>query len=527
LAKAARWYATHGLSVFPLHSALGGVCSCGDPECESPGKHPRTPHGFKDATQDQDRIAAWWKRWQDANIGIPTGASSGLLVVDCDPRNGGPADRSELIERCGPIPETAEATTGGGGRHLFFRYSGGAVPKALGPGIDLKGEGGYVVAAPSIHASGNAYQWDGLAGAKALLNPADPPAWLLDYITAVPTGSRPESAAAPGCERIPKGKRNDHLASLGGTMRKRGMAREAIEAALFEENRLRCDPPLPDTEVRRIAASIASYKPGNDDEARRAEGVEDWPKPEPIQGELPPVTGFSEDLLPASFRPLVRDVTERMQVPMDYPAVVMVLCLAGAVNRRATIQPKAHDTGWVVVPNLWGGIIAPPGFMKSPVIQAICRPLNQIQTEWRQEHEEALKDYALAKEESELQRAAWREQYKASAKKGKVAPDRPAHETEKPKLRRLIVNDATFEALHQTMSENPAGILVIRDELTGWWSQLDRAGREGERAFCLQAWNGDTGHYPRGSVLHVHVGRNPTRSASLLSCRCAQGRPEQ
>jgi len=56
------------------------------------------------------------------------------------------------------------------------------------------------------------------------------------------------------------------------------------------------------------------------------------------------------------------------------------------------------------------------------------------------------------------------------------------------------VNDATFEALHQTMSENPAGILVIRDELTGWWSQLDRAGREGERAFCLQAWNGDTGH---------------------------------
>jgi putative DNA primase/helicase len=58
----------------------------------------------------------------------------------------------------------------------------------------------------------------------------------------------------------------------------------------------------------------------------------------------------------------------------------------------------------------------------------------------------------------------------------------------------LIVNDATFEALHQTMSENPAGVLVIRDELTGWWSQLDRAGREGERAFCLQAWNGDTGH---------------------------------
>ena len=228
--------------------------------------------------------------------------------------------------------------------------------------------------------------------------------------------------------------------------------------------------------------------------AARAEVADGWPKLEPIQSELPPVEAFSEDLLPDSFRPLVADVAERMQVPMDYPAVVMVLCLAGVVNRRAVIQPKANDTGWVVVPNLWGGIIAPPGFMKSPVIQAATRPLNQIQAEFRHEHEEARKNYAREKEEHELRRAAWKEQYKAASKKGNSAPDRPEDEPEEPKLRRLIVNDATFEALHQTMSDNPAGILVIRDELTGWWSQLDRAGREGERAFCLQAWNGDTGH---------------------------------
>ena len=256
-------------------------------------------------------------------------------------------------------------------------------------------------------------------------------------------------------------------------------------------------------EIRRALESVAisAVLPSNggalDEWARgdgtaRAEVINEWPKPEPIQSGLPPVQAFSEDLLPAAFHPLVRDVTERMQVPMDYPAVVMVLCLAGAVNRRAVIQPKAHDTGWLIVPNLWGGIIAPPGFMKSPVIQAGTRLLNQIQTEWRQEHEEALKEYARAKEEYELRRAAWKEQYKANAKHGRTAPDRPEDEPEEPKLRRLIVNDATFEALHQNMSENPAGILVIRDELTGWWSQLDRAGREGERAFCLEAWNGDS-----------------------------------
>jgi DNA primase len=262
-------------------------------------------------------------------------------------------------------------------------------------------------------------------------------------------------------------------------------------------------------------------------QAARVEALDDWPNLEPIQSELPPVQAFSEDLLPALFRPLVRDVTERMQVPMDYPATVTMLCLAGAVNRRAVIQPKANDTGWVVVPNTWGGIIAPPGFMKSPVIQAATRPLQQIQSEWRQQHEEAIEEYARGKEEYELRRAAWKEQYKANAKKGKTAPDRPDDEPAEPTLRRLIVNDATFEAMHQTMSENPAGILVIRDELTGWWSQLDRAGREGERAFCLQAWNGDTGHtidrIGRGTI-HVEAccmsmlgGIQPGRLRSYLT----------
>jgi putative DNA primase/helicase len=219
-----------------------------------------------------------------------------------------------------------------------------------------------------------------------------------------------------------------------------------------------------------------------------------WPKPEPIEYELPPVREFSEGLLPASFRPLVQDVAERMQVPMDYPAAVIVVCLTGTVNRRAIIQPKANDIGWVVVPNVWGGLIALPGFMKSPVIQYVTRPLRQIQNEWREEYEQALQEYAFAKEEYGLRYKNWENQYKANDKQGKPAPTRPNDEPEEPTLRRLIVNDATFEALHQTMSENPAGVLVIRDELPGWWSTLDRAGREGERAFCLQAWNGDTDH---------------------------------
>jgi len=109
---------------------------------------------------------------------------------------------------------------------------------------------------------------------------------------------------------------------------------------------------------------------------------------------------------------------------------------------------------------------------------------------------------------------------------GKTPPVRPIDEAKAPTLRRLIVNDATFEALHEIMVENPAGVLFIRDELTGWWAQLDRPGREGDRAFFLQAWNGDTGHdtdrITRGSLfaeaccLSMLGGIQPGRLRSYL-----------
>jgi hypothetical protein len=134
----------------------------------------------------------------------------------------------------------------------------------LAPGIDLKGEGGYIVVAPSIHPSGNPYRWDGEEGHKVLLHPANVPAWLLERIgTARNSGARKEPAAENAAKWAP-GERNNRLASLAGTMRRRDMARETIEAALLAENRRRCEPPLPDVEVRRIAASVAAYRPSTE-----------------------------------------------------------------------------------------------------------------------------------------------------------------------------------------------------------------------------------------------------------------------
>jgi Protein of unknown function (DUF3987) len=186
------------------------------------------------------------------------------------------------------------------------------------------------------------------------------------------------------------------------------------------------------------------------------------------------------------------DVANRMQVPMDYPAAAVVLCLAGAVNRRAMIQPKARDTGWKVVPSLWGGIIGRPGFKKSPCLEAITKTLKMIQAECFRDFDVRQSEYCLKQERHALEVAAWKEEYKTAMKRDTDKPDRPKESLEPPTCMRLIMMDATFEALHQAMNHNPQGVLVFRDELTGWLVQLDKPGREGERAFSLEAWNGNS-----------------------------------
>lgn len=153
LLDAALSYAARGWPVFPVHTPDEGACSCTKgAACERAGKHPRTPNGLKDATTDAETIRAWWSTWPEANIGLRTG--NGLVVIDCDP---GRAD-TEAFERT--LPETLTVLTGGGGRHYFLAGSAPCSQNRLAEGVDVRGEGGYVVAAPSLHASGSRYQWD-------------------------------------------------------------------------------------------------------------------------------------------------------------------------------------------------------------------------------------------------------------------------------------------------------------------------------------------------------------------------------
>ncbi|MFY9530826.1 MAG: bifunctional DNA primase/polymerase [Candidatus Acidiferrales bacterium] len=254
MVDAAREYARRGWPVFPVHGIRDKKCACGKASCDDAGKHPRTAHGLLDASRDEKPIRAWWTQWPDANIGLRTG--NDVLVVDVDPRHEGDNTLAALEQNHGAFPVTLEARTGGGGRHLFFALRNGQVVRnstgKLGPGVDVRGAGGYVMLPPSHHLSGNQYQW---------VNEADL-APLPEWLAAKLAEPEPRAASANDSqEKIPEGQRNGALTSLAGSMRRRGFGPDAIEAALLIENEKRCDPLLSAGEVHTIALSVSRYEP--------------------------------------------------------------------------------------------------------------------------------------------------------------------------------------------------------------------------------------------------------------------------
>jgi Bifunctional DNA primase/polymerase, N-terminal len=163
--SAALRLARRGWPVLPCHYPIDGRCSCGDPGCPSPGKHPLSRHGLHDATTDPAVIGSWWHAARYANPAVRTGvrpAGAGVVVLDIDPAHEGETSLAQLVPAHGPLLATLEVLTGGGGRHLYFTCAGPSIPNSagrLGPGLDIRGHGGYVLAPPSVHAAGGRYRW--------------------------------------------------------------------------------------------------------------------------------------------------------------------------------------------------------------------------------------------------------------------------------------------------------------------------------------------------------------------------------
>jgi hypothetical protein len=242
---AARDDAARGWSVIPMQPR---------------GKRPLVAwREFQQRPARGDQIEAWFRHWPDANVGIVTGRLSGLIVVDIDAQHGGPDSVAALEALHGLLPATVEALTGGGGRHLYFAHPGSPVANrvALYPGIDLRGDGGCVVAPPSVHPSGRRYAWRPGRGPDDLALARPPQHFLGSASVTRSPGLSSVRWRRLVREGIDEGRRNDTIASLAGHLLRREVDAEVVLELLLAWSRTHCRPPLPDDEVRRVVQSIA------------------------------------------------------------------------------------------------------------------------------------------------------------------------------------------------------------------------------------------------------------------------------
>ena len=250
-------YAAKGLPVFP---------------CQARGKKPIYEGGFKIATCDRAQIIKWWGpdgSCPDANIGLPTGEPSNLIVLDADGAQG-----YKTVLKA-DLPMTPTCRTGSGGVHLFFKRNGHSIRnkvklKSL-PGCDIRGDGGYVIVAPSLHENGCYYKWE----TDLDVTPPDIPPELIEMINGGTEDKSPNNGNLNDPGPIPEGERNDTLFRIACRMRRIGMGKEEMAAAIMVVNERDCRPPLTLDEVKIITSNASRYDPEPE------LGTEPKPQPRP------------------------------------------------------------------------------------------------------------------------------------------------------------------------------------------------------------------------------------------------------
>lgn len=230
----------------------------------------------------------------------------------------------------------------------------------------------------------------------------------------------------------------------------------------------------------------------------------DWDNPKPIKTDLPPVKTLQAGMLPRDLEAYIFDQADRVPMPPDMVAVSVLTALCSLLGARVAIKPKKYDD-FAVVPNLWGAFIAPPSSKKSGAFSAGMKPLDALVFAAQERFAEELAAFELSKKQAKLldtsedkaRKAQIDKIMKAEGRDAAAAKLKELEEADKeaelppPKLKRYKTNDSTVEALAVLEQNNPNGILVCRDELTGLLAKLDQEGNADERSFYLEGWNGD------------------------------------
>jgi hypothetical protein len=225
--------------------------------------------------------------------------------------------------------------------------------------------------------------------------------------------------------------------------------------------------------------------------------VGNWPEPQPLRDGLLPVAAFDPAFLPEAVAPYVMDIADRMQCPPDFVAVPTMVALGSAIGRKVAARPQ-RKTDWFEVPNLWGLIVGRPGVLKTPAMQEALRFLHRLEAEARKANDKSAKAYELEHEAFKLRKEHAGREARAAMNGKAGRPDVAAlldiEEPEKPKARRYVVNDVTYEKLGEILADNPNGVLAFRDELVSLLKDLDREENASARGFYLTAWGGRLGY---------------------------------
>ncbi len=230
----------------------------------------------------------------------------------------------------------------------------------------------------------------------------------------------------------------------------------------------------------------------------------------PLKTELPRVEPFDPALLPDPLRNYAVDVARRIGCPLDFVGVALMIAAGSLIGRKVIIHPKRFDS-WAVPANLWGALIGRPSSMKSPAMAEALKPLNVLVAQARAEHQQAKLEYEAEKTILAARKKAIEDRLKKALRGGNagagdvdvIRQDLIALEedAQPPTERRHVINDATVEKLGELLNENPAGLLLVRDELIGWLRSMDREDRSNDRAFYLEAFNG------AGAYTYDRIGR--------------------
>ena len=243
--------------------------------------------------------------------------------------------------------------------------------------------------------------------------------------------------------------------------------------------------------------------------------AQDWPEPKYmkcIKKDLPPVPSLPVQLLPEPYRDWLVDVAERMQCPLDYVAIGSLVVTASLIGAGCGVCPKVHDN-WMVIPNLWGGIIGNPSSLKSPALKEVIKPLEDLDAKAFELYDKQQHSYGVEKEVYKASKEIIKKcMLKAARNSDSDAMEearfkmRQLEEPDAPECKRYCANDATIEKMHELLSQNERGLLLFRDELMGLLANWEKEGHEVDRAFYLEAWNG------YGSQVIDRIGRGTIRT---------------